>query len=189
MTREGEFPEVVAEARPKYGTTELLTIPNVFFANVTTALMVTNALYYFPFTIRTPVTITAMTIEVTTARTGKAVRLGIYRADKDWQPTSLVKDAGTLSVGSIAVVPLTGLSISLQEGRYLIALHSEANPVLRAGRGAVPFFLAALGANTFNSIQSVSKTYAVLADPGTPWDTVEAYASGFYYPVFLTLTP
>lgn len=189
MAKEGEFPEVVAEARPKYGTTELLVVPNATFSSQTSTALGANTLYYFPLEVRTPITITQFTIEVTAVKTGMAVRVGIYRADKDWQPTSLVSDAGTISVGSQVVATLSGLSISLQEGRYLIAFHSESNPTLRDIKGGSPNLGPTLGSSAMPWSFSVSKTYAALADPGTVWDTVNSSSSGQHYLVFLGITP
>ena len=189
MVREGEVPSAVNEGRPYYGTTALLVIPNSQATTQSTFAPSSNTLYYEPMILRNPVTITAVTIEVTVAKTGKDVRVGIYEADKNWQPGKLISDIGALSVNDVAVVSINSLSIKLKEGRYLIALHSQDNPTLRAIRCGMAFSPSTLGASAVLTNLYVAKTYAVLADPGTAWTNISAGTLPFYHTVFLSITP
>lgn len=180
---------VPVEARPKTGATALLTIPNICFISTSTVALVAGRLYYMPFMVRTPITVIGMTIEVTAASgAGTGVDVGIYRADTDWQPTSLVSDVGELLTDAIAVVSSGVLNIALVEGNYLIAMAAESTPTLRTVSGGVPFANPVLSVNLLVGGLAVAKLYGALADPGTLWDN-PLYGNLFRYYVFLGVTP
>ena len=179
-----------AEARPKAAATELLIVPNVGFIAQGSSALTATRLYYMSFVVRTSITVTQMTIEVTAASgAGTGVMVGIYKADTDWQPTTLELDGGELLTDAIAVVSVTGLSTVLQPGNYLIAMHAESNPTLRYARGAAPFINPVVSATILPSFLYVAKAYAALSNPGTAWDTPTYATTPLQYYVFLGITP
>ena len=128
-------------------------------------------------------------LEVTTAGVASSVaRLGIYNADADWQPTTLVVDAGTVAVDSTGVKTIT-LSpvVTLAPGKYLLALLSNGAPTLR---GAFVYsnyvgYSSTLGGSAMTISLSVSQAYGALPDPGTDWTDTVATANPFRYFVFV----
>lgn len=173
--------------RGKWNTTRALSIPGTTVYNIGDLSPAENYIYYFPIKVDTPITIDQLVIEIITeAEEGSKARLGIYKADIDWQPTSLVVDAGEVAIDAIAVVAAT-VNVTLQEGRYLLAYTSNKEPTLRTVWAAPTLigFSPTLGEDTMVSFITVSQGYAALADPGIAWDTIEASADGVAYWVFV----
>jgi hypothetical protein len=146
-----------------------------------------DIIFYFPVKVDTPITIDQLVIEVTqVAAAGSKARLGIYKADINWQPTSLVVDAGEVAIDDTAVVAAT-VNVTLPEGRYLLAYTANDLAGLRASYAAQILigFVPTLGEPAVICYITVAKTYAALSDPGIPWDTVEGAEVGPRYPVFV----
>lgn len=65
-----------------------------------TAALSTNFLYAWPFLMNGTATWTSLSINVTSTGSAANCRLGFFGAGADAQPSSLIADAGTVSVGT-----------------------------------------------------------------------------------------
>jgi len=181
--------EPVPRGRVRVGATNYLVVPGAILISQATYAIAANRVNYFPIRVSTPITIDAIVIEVTTAAgAGSKARLGIYNADRNWQPTSLVVDAGEVAVDAIAVVS-KAVSQVLPAGRYLLAITSDAAPTLRMLRGPVDSVgpLNTLGASALTYAVYVAKAYAAFSDPGTAWNTPSNTTAPFYQQIFLSV--
>jgi len=189
MALEGKWPKVKADGRPYYGTTHHLIIPGIITDSSTTQALSLNRCHYYPIFVRTPITIDQVVLEVTTAAAaGKKGRFGIYKADKNWQPTSLVVASAEIALDATAVVTTTLTTTKLEEGRYLMVINCEDTATFRATRySGMPFtgFIATLGANLFGFLFYAAQAYAALPAAGLAWDTVSASTEGPKYMTFL----
>lgn len=176
--------EEVAAGRAKSATVTYLQLVGLYDkCDIDLKTMTADVIYYQPMVVRTPITIDGIVIEVTTAASaGKLGRLGLFKADTDWQPTDLVKDAGTVAIDANAVKTASFTAIELQEGRYLLAFNCNESVVLRGLRA---FFegrpvITTIGANPYVYSMSVAVTFAAFGATGTDWDTVSSGAYPFY---------
>lgn len=172
----------IAEGRAKVGATPSLSVPGIDMIGVGTGTALTvNQVRYFPTVVVTAITLDQLVVEVATAgAAGKLVRLGIYNADSDWQPTSLVLDAGTVAVDSTGVKTIS-ISQVLAPGRYLLALNSDGTPTLRLIRGGTRSIgiNPILGTSPFRNTFSASQTFGTLPSTGT---AVTAYTTSTNLP-------
>lgn len=171
--QEGLIPKI-AEGRPKSATETALKVPGMAFAGVVSAALALDRVHYNPIKVETPITINQVTIEVTTAAAaGKKCLVGIYKADKNWQPTSLVVASAAIAIDSVAVVNTAITATVLAPGRYLIAITLQATATFRQMRySTLPFGCnPSFGGTPVLKTLYVGKTYAALANPGTAWDT------------------
>ncbi len=150
-------------------------------------------IYYFPMKIDTAITIDQLVVEVTAAAgAGNNLRLGIYKADRDWQPTTLVQDYGEIDANSVTVQAITSTQV-LPPGRYVLALATEANTtVRRLYNVAGPFHmvLPTFGATPFGRAMIATAAYAVFAATGVVWTDHAADGQAFNYMVLVrVLTP
>jgi hypothetical protein len=162
----------VAEGRADDAATNLC-VPGVELSTVATASTVANRLYYEPFLVTSPITIDQLSVEVTGAGAGSTTaRIGIYNADTDWQPTSLVVDGGTVAVDSTGVKSAS-ISQALLPGRYLFCVYSDGTPTLRIVRGGsrVAGLDSAMGASPFTQSLYVSRSYSALPSTGDVWSS------------------
>lgn len=99
-------------------------------STASTVALSAGTIWEFPFAPRSPITLTAIAVRCSTLAASSLVRVGICAADDDWQPSSLL-DERTFDTTSTGVKSVTGLSISLPAGRYLILQRSEGgNPTM-----------------------------------------------------------
>jgi len=182
----------VPEGRPNWvpGTAgnPNISIPGVEASAVTTAAIVANTIIYQPFLVVTAITLDQLICEITTGVAGNA-RMGIYNADRNWQPTSLVVDGGQFATGVAAVITLA-INVTLQPGRYLFTLHSNVDPTFRIVRGGSRYsgYRLTLSANPFPIFFRVAQAYGALPDPGIAWDNVGYVTVPFYYSVFCRIS-
>jgi hypothetical protein len=148
-----------------------LLMPVNGFRTHTTAACSANVIRFVPWVIQASVTVTELAIEVTSAGTaGTTARLGIYNADATFQPTTVVVDAGTVSIASTGAKIITGLTTVLTAGRYLLAVNFESACTLRMVHGNGMW----LGSRTtFNGtpIITAAVTYAAFASSPTATST------------------
>ena len=175
----------LAEGRAKTGANGNYTVPGVAITglNGTTQAIGANQVNYYPILVQSTITLDQLACEVTSAATaGKLLRLGIYNADSDWQPTTLVVDAGTAAADSTGVKTFT-INQQLARGRYVLALVSDGAPVMRGYRGYMPFWglSSALGANAAVVQAYGSLTFGALPSTGAVWATQITAASQFIY--------
>lgn len=164
--------------RPKTGSTYGFVIPGVEATGVATAVLTANQVRYEPFYVATQITIDQLALEVTsTGGAGKLVRVGIYNADGDLQPTSLVYDAGTIAADSVTAQTISlGVAQTLSPGRYLFALNSDGTPTLRCLRAGsmLSGFAAAFGASPFVVSLTAAQTYGAFPGTGLAWTALNA---------------
>ena len=84
------------------------------------ALASVDTLYCIPFSVGAETTFTRIAVEVTSTGTATLARLGIYNL-VDGKPTSIVLDAGTISVAGTGEKEIT-ISQSLDAGIYMLAI-------------------------------------------------------------------
>lgn len=173
-------PILPSPGRPKVSTTDSLMLPGVALTgSVGTLAPGNNTLYYFPIYVAAPLTITGLLLEVTTlAASGKA-RVGIYNADSDLQPTSLIVDGGELDCSSTGVKEAT-ISTTLAPGRYLLAAVCNSGTIqVRYARGGSERLgvLPGLGANMLRAELTVTNTYGALASTGVAWTATGGFSS------------
>jgi len=91
-----------------------------------------NYMWHYPWLIDSaPYVINEVALEVTTAAAGALIRIGIYKADVNWQPTDLVIDAGTVDASAIGI-KIKSVALTLQPGRYLAVVVSSATVSIRS---------------------------------------------------------
>lgn len=157
----------------------------------TTLLLTAGEVYYQPFLILQTTTVTSIKFEVTGASgAGTGVYCGIYYADEDWQPTTLlVKGNAEIATDAIGVKTATlTASTNIARGRYVMAMAVEDAPTMRAVNGANIGFNTTLGASCMISYLRVTKAYADLATTGTAWDDAPMLPNGFYRFMWLNVT-
>lgn len=118
-----------------------------------------------------PITITEARVSVESAGTaGTNCRIAIYEQDTaDGQIGALVADLGTVSIASTGQKRLTGLSVSLPAGVYLVRAHNQSTASLTWFAGYCPWWSASPLGNNNNPLSAIggSVTYAAAEDPGT----------------------
>jgi hypothetical protein len=171
---------------PKAGATSYWGIPGVWSgAAYTTKTLAANILYYQPFIVSgtSAITVSAVGLNVSTLVASTSIRIGIYAADNNLQPTTLMVDAGTVSSATTGWKTITGLSTSLTPGSYVFAYVSNGAPVVSSLTGNSWFgyhFDPALPTNWLRDFR-VSFTYGTLPTPtGTAWNTVQNNSGGSY---------
>jgi hypothetical protein len=89
-----------------------------------------DTVFAMPVYIRNSFTLTRITVNVTSGTASSEVRMGIYSSNSNFQPSSLVVDAGTVSSTTSGFKTVT-ISTSLQPGVYWFA-------VVAQGAGSAP---------------------------------------------------
>jgi hypothetical protein len=172
---------VQPSGRARAGATQYYFAPGWSFTGATVYAQPANTLQYWPLYFDTSQTIDQLALEVTTAAAGGTfIRAGIFSADLDWQPTSLVTDAGTVAADTLGVKTFSVSQPLI--GRYLGATISDGAPTLRSyfgtgpGNAGVP-----LGATFATSpaawLWRVARAFGPLPATGDLWTTTTAGAS------------
>jgi hypothetical protein len=105
-----------------------------------------HMMYYVPFVIERPVTVTRISAEVTTGLASSTVRLGIYTDNGGW-PDQLIVDGGTIDGNSATVQEVT-VSSALTIGRVWVTCcrqGSAGSHAMRANTGGVAVPVTANG--------------------------------------------
>lgn len=165
----------IPDGRAVYGGVTQYSTPGVFGVNVSTIGLAVDRVYYGPIKPPTQITIDQVAVEVTAAAAASSVlRIGLYNAGLDWQPTSLVQDFGTVASDSTGVKTITlGSPLTLAPGRYVTAILGNGTPTLRAVRVAgSDGVLVAVGTGPFAGAWRGPQAYGALPGTGTAWDAV-----------------
>jgi hypothetical protein len=166
----------IAEGRSKQGATTHLALPGVSLSGTVTTLAISaNTVRYFPVLVRSAITVDQIAVEVqTNSAANTTIRLGIFNADTDWQPSGLVVDGGTVAADSNGF-KAASVNTPLPVGRYLLALNSDAGPTLRSIRGGSQFvgFTSTLGASPYIFARTAVLAYGAFTGPGTAWSTAQ----------------
>lgn len=121
-----------------------------------------------PFVATVQLTITNIAVRVFTAAASSSCRLGVYAADRNGIPTSLVLDAGAIDSSTTGIKAITGLSTALPVGRYLAVVVSNGAPTLQRATMSEPG--GSMNANDqFKSLSTItaSVTYGALPAAGS----------------------
>jgi len=145
-----------------------------------------NRIYYFPFKVDAPITITKAAIRVDTlAALGKGL-IGCYASTGALQPTGAsLLTSGELDTSSTGLKQTTGLSAVLTPGIYLASFQASVTVVLTcASYGVAGLMQLASGMVSWAQNHYVSRTYDA-TNPSSPpaWDTTALSSSGFQGPV------
>lgn len=90
-----------------------------------TQIGVINYIYYTPFIVPVTTSFKAIGVYITTGQASTTARLGVYNADANGVPTTLVFDAGTVSTVTSASAPSITISQTLNPGNYCLAYVSQ----------------------------------------------------------------
>jgi hypothetical protein len=96
--------------------------PGIWFNAASTDAPTANVFRPRPFILSQAETLVEVVVKVSTASStvGSVMRVGIYNADANLMPTTLVSDLGTVAIDSTGAKSLTP-SLALPAGRYVIA--------------------------------------------------------------------
>jgi len=155
-------------------------VPNAQLTGAGTQALTANTVYYQPFEVTAPLTLDFMALQVTTAATGNGnLRLGIYAADANLQPTGApLFDSGDITVtsGATGILSKQGTPVTLQPGVYLTAANTSVGFTAQTFLGGISFVPTTMGTN-ITVLTSVAQTQGAFPTPGTAW-TTRASANG-----------
>lgn len=168
-------PIAVPQGRLKASGVAHPSIPGAQWQSNATQAIVANQVRYNGFIVDTPITIDQLVAEITATGAATLLRMGIYAADLDWQPTGApVVDGGTVSAAAAVAVAIS-VNVQLAPGRYLTALNADGACTLRSWRGDGTRggwgIAPALGAGSQNTIVTAAQTFGALPTPGTVFVT------------------
>ncbi|HXH26668.1 MAG TPA: hypothetical protein VNG90_02145 [Candidatus Acidoferrum sp.] len=159
--------------------------PGTLFFNQGTTTMNVNEVRYVPLFVHYPVTLTNYLFEVTTGPGSNAnIRIGIYAADTNMQPTGLpLLDSGSIAVASAFTGTKTGsgLSVVLNPGAYLICGNVDTSMTLRSIISGSPAVTTAFGATPMIQRVSAAQTYGAFPNTGTQWTATSTSAGGLQH--------
>ena len=160
----------VARPRPNPASGTYFTIPGFIYGSTSTTNLNNNSMRYEPVIVDTPITLDQLAIEVTTLAASGLARLGIFNSDLDWQPTTLVVDAGTVDCSTTGV-KTASISTTLAAGNYLFAVIANATIGVRAYLGASLNygFGTALGNTAVLPQWTATVSFAAFASNPTKW--------------------
>jgi len=171
-------------AKTSAGTLEW-GVPGTSFHGVSTSPLVANEVRYVPFEVKTATVVTALAFEVTTGPTAAAnVALGIYATDGFHQPTGTpVYAAPSTTVASAftGVKSVTGLSVTLQPGTYLLAMNVDQAMTVRTYLAPTPTIVNGLGASPLGIRYYAAQAYSVTPANPTPWTSVTPGTTGLSF--------
>lgn len=167
-----------------FSTTTFYVVPGnkIGSSNVAIATPSANWLVYMPFVVSERMTIEEVAVDVTTAVAGSTFYVGVYSADTEWQPSTLIYGSGSLSGATTGKKSETGLSFVLTPGRYVSCFHPSAGVVVRGFEDAIPWVgprsTVGGGANVVPYYWRVDRgSHSSLPSSPVAWDTV-AYSNG-----------
>jgi hypothetical protein len=154
---------------------------------VATTNLNVNQVRYVWMKVEYPITLTAHQFEVTTAPASNAnVRIGIYTADTNIQPTGApLYDSGSIAVASgfTGVKTTSGLSIALVAAVYLVAINIDVALSMRSINVGTTAIDNNMGANALIQKVVAAQTYGAFPSPGTPWTTTNTGSSGMQHSI------
>jgi hypothetical protein len=147
-------------------------LPGVQFNGAATQALTANTVYYAPFEVTAPITLDFMALEIATGTPVGNLRLGVYAADSNLQPTGApLFDSGDLAFTTAGILSRQGTPVTLQPGVYLTATNSSAGITVRAALGGQTMVNTAMGTNPFTVITNAPWPQGAFPTPGTPWIT------------------
>jgi hypothetical protein len=116
---EGNLPVIRSTAwhgLPAYGATGTANVP-------------VNQMFALPFWPGRQCTLTGLAANVTLALVGGNLRFGLYNADANGLPTTLVADYGTVTAGVTGIRSITGLSTSVRPVLHYLVVGRQGGVV------------------------------------------------------------
>ena len=143
------------------------------------------AVIYNPVVVTNAITITSLSVQCDGAgAAGSQARLSIYNADSSWVPTTLVLDAGTVSLTSTGTKTISSLSTSLPAGSYYFRIQGDSTvgtrPTLYTTRG-YPInwqFFNAAGTQMYYQITATATSYVAAEATVTNLPTLGGTSTG-----------
>jgi hypothetical protein len=124
------FADLPFSAGQTVSTTDYQGLPGYTFRDTTTEFVVVNDIHYTPFQTVNDITINRASFQVSSAGgAGDACRLGLYTADANWQPGTLIADWGQVVNDSTGWKHAT-VNTSITRGRYMTAFICDSAPGL-----------------------------------------------------------
>ena len=181
-------------ARPTVSGSRDLMWPGAYISGLADAIALTAGTYfYFPAVVTQQLTLASIKTEVFNASAASNIRMGIYTADSNWQPQTLLFDSGSISSATTGVKSFTTSQV-LAPGLYLGCIQSSDSAV--QVRDAASSFVMGVysingpnfggGANLIRGSWSVTGSYGALPGSGTAWTTSSDVSSAtLHLPLFL----
>ncbi len=145
-------------------------VPNAQWSTTGTQSYSANQTHYMPFEVTAPSSVDMFAAEATVAGTAGTLRVGIFTADANLQPTGTVLAQGTIPYTTVAAVYTKQITpVTLQPGVYLIAFNVTTSTTWRRLAGGISPIPQALGANTFSSRIFASQTMTSDYTTGSAW--------------------
>lgn len=180
----------VAEGRPAISGTGQIMMPGIEGTGLATNTLGSNEVLYGPWYVASSITIDQLLVEVTSAgAAGKLIRLGLYNADANWQPTTRLADGSVAADGALGMRSLS-VSLTLPAGRYLTAVNTDGTPAIRGVRGGQRYmgFVTTVGSSGFVAAWKAAQAYGAFPDPGLAAATATGSSSIFLNYVFARVT-
>ena len=145
-------------------------VPNAQWSTSGTQSFSANQTHYMPFEVTAPSSVDMFAVESVTVGTAGTLRVGIFTADGNLQPTGTVLAQGTIPYTTVAAVYTKQITpVTLQPGVYLIAFNVTTSSTWRRLAGGISPIPQALGANTFSSRIFASETLSGDYTTGSAW--------------------
>jgi hypothetical protein len=171
-------------------------VPQLCEGNVTIG---NGAIRYYPIWVASTIVFDTLHFQISSFTSNKDYRVGVYVADKNWQPKNLIYGSGIITATAVGAYTATPASpIALPRGMYLLAIRGSTTGAANNGavQGFVPGITPVINSDTASQGMawyrdfSVSEAMAAFADPGTPWDATNKDVSDSHarYTVFMHLS-
>lgn len=160
-------------------------LPGFTFIATSTVTLSSATDTYVPFYVANPngIVVTAIGLNKTTAPSAGTLRWAIYEATAAGQPHA--SNAPKYASGSLTLTAATGsltetgLSVSLAQGWYLLAVNPSTAVVARSGQ-TVAVNLPDDLSNSVVRGGTVARTHAAFPTPGTAWTTLLSNSPGVF---------
>lgn len=186
----GKWDTTIAEGRPAITGTNYLIMPGAHSDIDTTNAKTAGRVYYEPIVIPKRITLANLFIEITTAAgAGNKGQLGLYSADKDWQPVKLMLPSVEIAIDANAVVS-GAYAITVSPGRYLCAFNFQANATTRVYRSPHPIQAMArtMGTTPFTNLWRATVSYGSLPSTPAVWTDSNGQGNGTFHSMLLDVT-
>jgi hypothetical protein len=145
-------------------------VPNAQWSTSGSQSFSANQTHYMPFEVTAPSSVDMFAAEATVAGTAGTLRVGIFTADANLQPTGTVLAQGTIPYTTGAALYTKQITpVTLQPGVYLIAFNLTTSSTWRRLAGGISPIPQALGANTFSSRIFATQTMTSDYTTGSAW--------------------